>query len=720
MPVLKIKKDNQWVEVWGAADTTVSEPIENKHILLNDGGRERIPSMISFIDDDCRKEVYSVLFPLIKSWETNEDIGMKVPYTLACPAGNIGRTVNENEYMSESDLLEMYNYGITVSCHAKSEENMGVTEPANTKEGFYTLLEECQEIYKNLGINNVISYSYCQGVYDDDYIPIVKQFFKMGFTVTDGINKVPYESYYMKRVGLFENDASDDGSASLTAAKAYVDQVVSSGGWLIFMTHAWYEGFHADKLTELVAYIKGQGVDIVDINEAIEKTGNVIDIGRFKKPLEDAASPYCVVDSMGKLWTNSIEDGTRPINEVNVDLKLLSGYLIKNGVVTGGYSDVGYKVTEAIDVRGCESVVVSGWAYSGNYVYAFYNSDGDLVGGYLSNTSYGDGGDYRDHVTIDVPDGANTIVVAGYTYKSLPFLRKIYPKNQKGIDLTLMNNKLINSESSEGPGKVTNVSDVGYKVTKSVDVSDCKSIIVTAWAYGGFGLYSFRNSSGVVVDCLYSDTSSTYNTAEAYTAEIAIPKGATQVVIAGNEYKCLPSLIKVYPDEDKIGKLDNLNTTDKSSIVAAINELYAMLKSLGSNVETIVVKLDSAVNGIDNVNVIDDTWIAGANAATPGKLLGQAGSYNGVRICSSKWLVNPGETYKFTCSAIYGAACFCVYDSNDNVLTDYAYTSENTATGTSLVDYEVIMPANASYFYVAANLSIDGVEGFVIKQVVTS
>lgn len=720
MPVLKIKKNGQWVEVWGATDQMSSNTISNKCTLLNDGGKEKTTAMISFIDDDCRAEVYDVLFPLIKSWETDAKIGFKVPYTLACPAGNIGKTVGSNEYMSETELLEMYNYGITVSCHAMNEENMGVTVPANTKEGFYNLLAECKKNYKNLGIDDVISYAYCQGVYDDDYIPIVKQFFKMGFTVTNGINKIPYESYYMKRVGLFKNDANDDGSAYLTVAKAYVDQVVTSGGWLIFMTHAWYKGFSSDKLTELVKYIVAQGVDIVDVNEAIKTTGNLVDIGRFKKPLEDAPVPYYVVDSTGRVWTNAIENGSQPINEVNVDFELLSGYLIKNGVVTGGYSDTGYKVTEAIDVRGCDSVIVSGWAYNGNYIYAFYDSKGNLVNGYLSNTSYANGGDYHNHVAIDIPNNAATLVAAGYIYKMLPFVKKIYPENQRGVKLTLVDGKLINSETSEGPGKITNVSDKGYKVTKAIDVSDCKSVIVTAWAYGGFGLYSFRNASGIVVDCLYSDTSSEYETTEAYTAEIAVPDNATQIVIAGNEYKQLPLLIKVYADEDKLGKLEKLNTTDKSSIVAAINELYDMIKSSDSNTTTIVTKLDSISNGIDGVSVIDDTWIAGANASTPGKLLGQSGSKEGVRICSTKWLVNPGETYLLTCSAIYAAACFCVYDNDGNVLTDYIYTSANTVNGTSLVDYEVKMPDNASYFYVAADLSIDNVDGFVIKQIVSS
>ena len=40
-------------------------------------------AIVSFVDDDCRSEAYTVLFPLV------QELGM--PYTVACPAGLMGK-----------------------------------------------------------------------------------------------------------------------------------------------------------------------------------------------------------------------------------------------------------------------------------------------------------------------------------------------------------------------------------------------------------------------------------------------------------------------------------------------------------------------------------------------------------------------------------------------------------------------------------------------------
>ncbi len=45
------------------------------------------------------------------------------------------------------------------------------------------------------------------------------------------------------------------------------------------MTHCWTSTFNATELKDLVSYIKGKSIRIIDVNEMIEKTGNVVDIG---------------------------------------------------------------------------------------------------------------------------------------------------------------------------------------------------------------------------------------------------------------------------------------------------------------------------------------------------------------------------------------------------------------------------------------------------------
>lgn len=183
---------------------SITEPVTQessaKRITrITDGGKEEVAAAVSFVDDDCRSATYTTLFPLIKE--------LDIPYTLACPPGKIGADL----YMTREQLLEMYNHGVTISCHTWAETNMDTLSKEQLKEN----LEKCVEKYREWGITDVNSYAYTQGKYSADNMSVVKKYFDMGFLVDKGINTAPYESYYMRRVGLFPTD----GSFSLADAK---------------------------------------------------------------------------------------------------------------------------------------------------------------------------------------------------------------------------------------------------------------------------------------------------------------------------------------------------------------------------------------------------------------------------------------------------------------------------------------------------------------------
>ena len=265
-------------------EPVIQESSAKRITKITDGGKEEVAAAVSFIDDDCRSAAYATLFPLIKE--------LDIPYTLACPPGKIGADM----HMTQEQLLEMYNYGVTISCHTWAETNMDTLSKDQLEEN----LKKCVEKYREWGITDVNSYAYTQGKYSADNMSVVKKYFDMGFLVDKGINTAPYESYYMRRVGLFPTD----NSFSLSDAKAYVDKLLTSGGWLIFMTHCWTSTFDGTELKDLVSYIKGKSVQIIDVNEMIEKTGNVVDIGYYKKDDLNTGKHYFIVDSTGKIWTD--------------------------------------------------------------------------------------------------------------------------------------------------------------------------------------------------------------------------------------------------------------------------------------------------------------------------------------------------------------------------------------------------------------------------------
>lgn len=259
---------------------------------VRDSGKRTVPMMISFVDDDCKSAAYGDLYlNLIKKYH--------IPYTFACPPGNIG----DSGYMSETQLKDVYANGVKISCHHYRQYNMDDSELLPTYDTYDQDLSLCDELFKSWGINDVISVSYPQGKYIDDYIGAAKDHYSMGFTVDQGINEQPYESFYMKRCEVFP----ESGDGSIDAAIERVNELMETGGWLIFMTHAWYPTFTTGALKDLIDYIQTNQIPIVTVNEAIHRTGNIIDIGKFKKPVTDLVDPFFIVDANGNAWTNSLK-----------------------------------------------------------------------------------------------------------------------------------------------------------------------------------------------------------------------------------------------------------------------------------------------------------------------------------------------------------------------------------------------------------------------------
>lgn len=380
-----------------------------------DAGRSDVhKARISFMDDDCRAATHSVLFPIITKWG--------IPYTLACAPGDIGK----DGFMSVADLMEMVNAGVTVSCHHFNQDNMDDATEFPTAGAYAEDLENCIARFNAWGIPDVTTISYPQGKTVDSRINTVKRFFRMGFTVERGINTIPYASYFMHRNEVFPTN----GAYTLDDAKALVDTVAASGGWLIFMTHAWYGTFNAEQLDELIDYIINTAhVDIVDIHDAIDETANVMEVGFIRKPLSDATKPYFIIDAEGGVWVHEIHVGGAKSGTENVELVMSPNLYISgatgNTINASGSSGGDYLVSDPVDVSDCASVIVTGWAYDNYYAYAFYKEDGTFVSGQKCPDAYGASAGV-DHAEVPVPAGAKTIRVATNKYKKTAALTKVY------------------------------------------------------------------------------------------------------------------------------------------------------------------------------------------------------------------------------------------------------------------------------------------------------
>ena len=187
------------------ADGTTTQTETTPHMLTN-AGRSKKKAIVSFVDDDCRSEAYTVLFPLV------QELGM--PYTVACPAGLMGKTGR----MTVEQLQEMARSGVTVACHTMTETDM----EQDTPETLEATLQQFEAEMRRWGIRGVRSYAYVNGRYKADCLNTVKKHFDLGLTVEKGINQIPYESCRMKRVEVFPKNKS----YTLEDVKAWVDKAV--------------------------------------------------------------------------------------------------------------------------------------------------------------------------------------------------------------------------------------------------------------------------------------------------------------------------------------------------------------------------------------------------------------------------------------------------------------------------------------------------------------
>ena len=375
-------------------------------------------AMVSFTDDDCRREVYhrKDATPDEPSlWELIRDLG--IPYALACPPGSIydpeDPMEGNEDYLTVGELQEMYEGGVGISCHHWRQYNMDEYESA---EAYGADLDRSLEQLRAWGIRDVLTVSYPQGVIHEDYLEEARKRFRMGFCVTHGINTIPYASHRMDRYEVFPTGEAyrADSTLALAEAKERVAELAREGGWLVFMTHAWYDTFSAADLRELVRYIReDMGIPIVGINDALRATGNVVEVGSISKPLEEMAHPFFVVDAAGAVHTNALHRYDRAeVEKTLINAAWHEGYVLSAASGNLVSKDGSHRrVSVDLTVKPGETYWLSCSAVYGNAAYAVVEGPaGGLKDAYqVANTAEGEV--LTDHEVV-IPAGGTILRVS--------------------------------------------------------------------------------------------------------------------------------------------------------------------------------------------------------------------------------------------------------------------------------------------------------------------
>lgn len=537
------------------------------------GGRRTRP-IVSFIDDDCRDVVYTTLYPIIKE--------LNIPYTLACPAQQLDTT----GYLTTSQLKEMINDGVEISCHFAKQESMG---SFTTVDDLIKNLDACTEVYHSLGVQ-VNSIAYPNGIYVVDYLNTIRKYFKLGMTVTRGINKLPYASSAMLRVEVFPAQ-NKDGTwpYSFDDVKKYVDTVADNGGWLILMTHCWYASFDTSNLKELIQYVQSKGVDIVGINEGMELTGNPIDCGSPVESSKYNSDAYTIVDANGELWTNAFHDMGTGYGIKNVKIEFSPGSDSKPGCMLDGTtgkktttSDPGYKITQEIDCGDYGAVIVSGWASDGYNVYSFFDANRAYISGYKSTEGYKDAQALIEEI-VEIPSNAEYVRIAGNLYKQLP-KATLVSKDRYIVYNTDVKPAWNSGYKLSTSGKLLNNKGDSYRVSVDVTAEEGDIFEISASSNYYNALYVIYDANNNVITYM-ADTTNTEAGTTITNYRIKMPADTAKFKVATN--------ITVQPNGFSVKHLGTINVSrydvtlnirdqapDSKVVGDKLNKLQATITSL--------------------------------------------------------------------------------------------------------------------------------------------
>lgn len=253
----------------------------NVTAVVNTKGRSMRP-IVTFTDDDCRAEVYTLLKPILDS--------KNVHASLALEAGEIGGS----GYMTSSQLIEMVTNGHGLMFHGYDEINFTQVTISELTRQLNLSLAKLDDWGIDRGVMSTVAYP--QGSENLAIRTWASGHFKAGLDVfRDGINHTPFGQFVISRVNFGEANNPTMKSAmgspydtnTLDFYKWCVDKAIAENGWLIFMSHAWMSSFDATQqgyLADLIDYIRSKFVDIMTVDEAIECVGNLVTVGDYNKP----------------------------------------------------------------------------------------------------------------------------------------------------------------------------------------------------------------------------------------------------------------------------------------------------------------------------------------------------------------------------------------------------------------------------------------------------
>lgn len=261
----EVQKTQQEVQkiIEALADTSQDKNKIKEDAFYNPLAIHKKPeAMITIIDDDCHKLLYTLLYPILKEFN--------IPISAAVVTG---RMESKHELTITMDQYkEMRDFGLVefVSHTVNHPDLSTVTlERAEVE-----LRDSRKWLIENGGNPNHFVPPF--GGQNEEVKKIIRKYYNSSFvSLTPTTNKPPLETYNIKRI---------DFQVDLETIKAQIDNAVATGSWVVISTHCHFPDFSVANFREMVSYAKSKAIKFASVGEAMRHFGNVVDLADPGKP----------------------------------------------------------------------------------------------------------------------------------------------------------------------------------------------------------------------------------------------------------------------------------------------------------------------------------------------------------------------------------------------------------------------------------------------------
>jgi peptidoglycan/xylan/chitin deacetylase (PgdA/CDA1 family) len=267
-------------------DAQLADIANVENYELNSKKREK-SAVVTFITDDGNQTDISRFKPIFDA-EGVPCVSAIIPTRV----GTIGHMTLANLKMLEAAGWEM-------ASHTYTHEHLAELSDQDSENE----IKLAMDWFAANGLR-VESLCYPYGSWSDREKVYTRRYNRSARTSDRGINVAPIETYQLKSVVLGEETGIEPESGleknSLEYYKYWVDKAFANNGWLIFLTHSWaMDPTQLDFMQETIQYIKSKSMDIITMNQALNRYGNIVDVGNFNK--NSVESQHFVIGSDGSI-----------------------------------------------------------------------------------------------------------------------------------------------------------------------------------------------------------------------------------------------------------------------------------------------------------------------------------------------------------------------------------------------------------------------------------